>query len=138
MNKLSTSRGPVPNVINFLGDHGTLVIRCGGQYFICTQTGWGAALGNRQFIKFMQAAPPSNIMEGHWGIVPGLVADMNWDGATLQAALDQWMDEHREYIINHGNLRPLRERPERRMPLSFDQMERMINKATAEVRHAKR
>lgn len=137
MNVLATSRGPIPNVINFLGDHGILVIRAAGHYYVCTRTGWSDRLTNRQYIKFMHTAPPCNLNEGYWGITTSETQPSgNWDGARVQAALDMWLDEHRnQFLPNTNNVRPLYFRP--RPPQTFEQMKAMIEKATAEVQATK-
>lgn len=97
MQRLASSRGPVPNVFTpFLGDYGTLVIFTQGKWHVRSSE-WRPDHGytKQEFLRHFRCAPPSNVQDGWWGIVLIDVAtDANWTAPEIQAALDQFVGKH--------------------------------------------
>lgn len=107
---LATSKGPIPNILGaFIGDFGTLVIWTAGKYYYLCDT-WQPDKGMTRphFIKTFHVAPPTNVPDGWWGIVPGMTDDItcrdcNWTKGTLQAALDMFVESRgQDYLKPDG------------------------------------
>lgn len=101
MQTQATSFGTCPGMLAgklALGDNGTLVMHAGGKWFYVRGDDWhpGNGMTSREFIRVFGVAPPMNVANNSWGIVPGLndrftSCDRNWTMGEIQAAIDQFV-----------------------------------------------
>lgn len=97
MQSVATSHGTCPGIAFgaiALGDHGTLLLHLEGKWYYTSPAGqWSVEMTRQEFIKLFHKAPPANVPNNNWGIVPGLTdndccCDRNWTRAEVQQIVD--------------------------------------------------